>query len=255
MSGPAARALPPGPPNQLSSAPWCHKAVAHRLAPVRDMDTVRLDLSRRAPGSLRRAPWHRRRPAPRTRALAQGIRGSGRAGARAAQVDGRLHVHERQRHKLGNTAGARLQRAQLHQVPRPRASALHVPKLARAPALSSEQVRPHARTPAALRARSLAQGCMHERMRGQRAGRPLRICKSAAQAALSKGAARAGRPGARTMMVLVVRSPASCAASTTCRGTERQRLALARTRAGTGGPGRAGRAPAATARTSACRGR
>jgi len=115
------------------------------------MDTVRLGLSRRAPGSLRRAPWHRRRPAPRTRALAQGIRGSGRAGARAAQVDGRLHVHERQRHKLGDAAGARLQRAQLHQVPRPRASALHVPKLARAPALSSEQVQPHARTPAALR--------------------------------------------------------------------------------------------------------
>ena len=44
----------------------------------------------------------------------------GRAAARPAlQIDRRLHVHERQRHQLGEAAGLGLQRADAQQVPRP----------------------------------------------------------------------------------------------------------------------------------------
>ena len=51
----------------------------------------------------------------------------GRALAGAAlQVDGRLHVHERQRHELGEAAGPLLQRADALQVARPVAVAVDV---------------------------------------------------------------------------------------------------------------------------------
>ena len=48
------------------------------------------------------------------------------AARQAAQIHGRFHMHERQRHKFGKAAGLRLQIAQHQQMPRPMQGRFHM---------------------------------------------------------------------------------------------------------------------------------